>query len=132
MDRRIRSKVIHYPVGHLSELLCAVIQGGHHQVDYLQVDTLFGDDLQGFQHRRQGSAADLIKMAMINIHRELPQVSPSARMLLQIHDELVFEAPDAELDAVCGFVREKMSGAMELDVPLKVDVGTGKNWEEVK
>ena len=80
----------------------------------------------------QGSAADLIKMAMINIHRELPKVSPSARMLLQIHDELVFEAPDAELDAVCGFVREKMSGAMELDVPLKVDVGTGKNWEEVK
>ncbi len=80
----------------------------------------------------QGSAADLIKRAMIRIHRELPRVSPRANMLLQIHDELVFEAPDRELQEVRRFVTERMTGALELDVPLKVDTATGKNWAETK
>ncbi|MFO8007958.1 MAG: DNA polymerase I [Candidatus Brocadiia bacterium] len=80
----------------------------------------------------QGSAADLIKRAMIRIHPELPQVSARANMLLQIHDELVFEAPDEELDAVRRLVTQCMTDALELDVPLKVDTATGKNWAETK
>ena len=80
----------------------------------------------------QGSAADLIKRAMIDIHRGLPAVSARARMLMQIHDELVFEAPDEDLEAVRRFVTEKMSGALQLDVTLKVDTSTGKNWAEAK
>jgi DNA polymerase-1 len=80
----------------------------------------------------QGSAADLIKKAMIEIHAGLPDVSRDARLLLQIHDELVLEAPDAELGAVCGFVAARMGEAAELEVPLRVDTATGKNWAEVK
>jgi len=80
----------------------------------------------------QGSAADLIKVAMIDIHRELPGVCPRARMLMQIHDELVFEVPDCDLDTVSAFVAEKMTGALPLDVKLKVDIATGKNWAEAK
>jgi len=80
----------------------------------------------------QGSAADLIKIAMVAISGELPAVSPRTRMLLQIHDELLFEVPDADLDALREFVAGKMTSAMELAVPLKVDVSAGKNWEEAK
>jgi DNA polymerase-1 len=80
----------------------------------------------------QGTAADLIKLAMIAIHRELPAVSERSAMLMQIHDELVFEVPDDELESVSEFVRDRMDEALELEVPLKVDVGTGKNWAEVK
>lgn len=80
----------------------------------------------------QGTAADLIKRAMIRIHDELPGVSEKSRMLLQIHDELVFEVPDNELDEMVEFVTDRMSGAMDLSVPLKVDIATGKNWEEAK
>jgi DNA polymerase-1 len=80
----------------------------------------------------QGTAADVIKRAMIDIHRDLPAVSPRSAMLMQIHDELVFEVPDDELGEVSRFVKDRMSGAIELEVPLKVDVGAGKNWAEVK
>ncbi len=80
----------------------------------------------------QGSAADLVKMAMAAISRGLPLVSARSRMLLQIHDELLFEVPDDEVREMGEFVREKMSGAMQLTVPLKVDVAVGKNWEEAK
>ncbi len=80
----------------------------------------------------QGSAADLIKIAMINIHPKLPDVSERARMLVQIHDELLFEVPDADMEEVREFVREQMQGAMDLSVPLKVDFAAGKNWEDAK
>ena len=80
----------------------------------------------------QGSAADLIKLAMIEIYRDLASASRQARMLIQIHDELVFEVPDEELEAVSRFVTEKMSGALKLNVPLKVAVATGKNWADAK
>ncbi len=78
----------------------------------------------------QGSAADLIKMAMINIHRRLEAEKLETRMLLQVHDELVFEVPNSEIETVTTLVREEMEGAMKLSVPLKVDVGTGANWLE--
>jgi DNA polymerase-1 len=80
----------------------------------------------------QGSAADLIKIAMIRIHDRLRDERLSARMLLQVHDELVFEVPGPEMETVIALVREEMEGAAELSVPLVVDVGTGQNWLETK
>ena len=80
----------------------------------------------------QGSAADLIKKAMITLDEKLPARSERAAMLLQIHDELVFEVPDTELDEISPFVTREMSGAMDLAVPLKVDTAAGKNWEKAK
>jgi DNA polymerase-1 len=80
----------------------------------------------------QGSAADLIKIAMIRIHERLPRERLNARMLLQVHDELVLEVPGPELETVIGVVKEEMEGAAELSVPLVVDVGTGTNWLETK
>jgi DNA polymerase-1 len=78
----------------------------------------------------QGSAADMIKLAMLAIHRRLKKEKSPARMLLQIHDELVFEAPDAEIEGLAKLVREEMQNVMQLRVPLKVDAKTGLNWEE--
>jgi DNA polymerase-1 len=81
----------------------------------------------------QGSAADLIKVAMLNIYRRLRAEKRRARMLLQIHDELVFETPPEELKAVAALVAEEMQGALKdrLEVPLKVDVSAGPNWLDV-
>ncbi|MBI3410890.1 MAG: DNA polymerase I [Planctomycetes bacterium] len=81
----------------------------------------------------QGSAADLIKVAMVQIHRRLKKEQRRARMLLQIHDELVFEVPPEELGDVSTLVREEMTGALssELTVPLGVDMGVGPNWLDV-
>ena len=80
----------------------------------------------------QGSAADLIKIAMIRIHERLRTERLNARMLLQVHDELVFEVPGPELDTVTALVRAEMEGAASLSVPLVVDVGSGQNWLETK
>ncbi len=76
----------------------------------------------------QGSAADLIKIAMLRIHAALRSGPYASRMLLQVHDELVFEVPVDEVDAVSALVRESMEGAATLAVPLVVDIGTGDNW----
>lgn len=79
----------------------------------------------------QGSAADLIKVAMITVHKRLQQELPDVRMILQVHDELIFEVPEKELDATKRLVQGEMEGVgkhLELSVPLKVDVGVGKNW----
>ena len=80
----------------------------------------------------QGSAADLIKIAMINIDRVLRERALQAAMLLQVHDELVFEVPGDELDEVAALVTHEMEHAANLSVPLVVDVGTGDNWLETK
>jgi len=80
----------------------------------------------------QGSAADLIKIAMIKIDRLLRERGLAAKMLLQVHDELVFESPPEELDALQALVRDQMENAAELSVPLVVDIGVGKNWLETK
>jgi DNA polymerase-1 len=76
----------------------------------------------------QGTAADLIKLAMIRIQRRLQTEQSPARMLLQIHDELLFETPPDAARGLAKLVVEEMSGVMELAVPLKVDVKTGPNW----
>ena len=78
----------------------------------------------------QGSAADLIKIAMINIHHEIKKKNLKTRMLLQVHDELVFEVPPNELKEAMAMIKEKMETAMKLDVPLLVDIRSGKNWND--
>jgi DNA polymerase-1 len=78
----------------------------------------------------QGSAADIIKLAMLNVYHRLRGENRRARMLLQIHDELVFEVPPEEVDEVTSLVIEEMAGVIELSVPLAIDVKTGKNWAE--
>jgi len=80
----------------------------------------------------QGSAADLIKLAMLRIHRRLRDEGSPARMLLQIHDELVFEVPTEDLPGLARLVCEEMVGAGRLEVPLKVDVKAGPNWAETE
>ncbi|MBU1181427.1 MAG: DNA polymerase I, partial [Proteobacteria bacterium] len=78
----------------------------------------------------QGTAADLIKVAMINIDRALAEKNLRTAMLLSVHDELVFEVPPDELDAVSGLVKETMEGVWDLKVPLKVNISSGNNWAE--
>jgi DNA polymerase-1 len=78
----------------------------------------------------QGTAADIIKLAMINIRRRLHAESLKTRMILQVHDELLFELPEAELAAVHSLVREEMEGVIRLSVPLRVDIGHGRNWAD--
>ena len=80
----------------------------------------------------QGSAADLIKVAMIRIHHALHAASLQSRMLLQVHDELVFEFPGDEEGTLRALVEREMTTAVVLDVPLVVDIGTGRNWLEAK
>ncbi|ABF43479.1 DNA polymerase I [Candidatus Koribacter versatilis Ellin345] len=115
-----------------------------------KVSTLFGrirpipdihsrnPNLRGFAERTatntplQGTAADLIKLAMIRIHRDLIERKLKTRMLLQVHDELVFEVPQAEVEEVRALVQDRMENVHpELTVPLKVDVGVGKNWRDM-
>jgi DNA polymerase-1 len=80
----------------------------------------------------QGSAADLIKLAMVRIHRAIRERGLASRMLLQVHDELVFEAPPGEVEVLGEMVREQMEDVVPLEVPLVVDIGTGPNWLEAK
>ena len=115
-----------------------------------KVSTLFGRvrpipdihsknfNLRGFAERTavntplQGTAADLIKLAMIRIDAELRQRRLRSKMLLQVHDELVFEVPTAEVDTMKRLVTDQMENVHELRVPLKVDVGTGPNWRDLE
>ena len=78
----------------------------------------------------QGTAADAIKRAMTKIRERFRQEKVDAKMILQVHDELVFELPEDALDRTTGIVRETMEGAVSLSVPLKVDIGYGKSWAE--
>ena len=80
----------------------------------------------------QGSSADLIKIAMIRIHQALREQGSRARMLLQVHDELLFEVPRGEEDATLALVKDRMEGAAQLRVPLLVETGVGSNWLAVK
>ncbi|HEV8358464.1 MAG TPA: DNA polymerase I [Gemmatimonadales bacterium] len=80
----------------------------------------------------QGSAADLIKIAMARLHRALGDEGLAARLLLQVHDELVLEAPAAEVERAASLIRAHMEGAAKLEVPLVVDVGVGDNWLDAK
>ena len=92
--------------------------------------------VRGFAERNainapiQGSAADMIKLAMIRIHRELKEGGFKTKMLLQVHDELVFDVPLTEVDRVKPLIEDGMRNALTMDVPIEVGMGTGKNWLE--
>jgi DNA polymerase I len=79
----------------------------------------------------QGTAADLIKLAMIRIDRRLADEKLKTRMTLQVHDELVFDVPENEIEPVSVMVRHEMEHVIELNVPLVADVGTGANWRDL-
>jgi len=79
----------------------------------------------------QGSAADLVKVAMVDLDRRLSASGLKGRLLMQVHDELVLECPEAEAEKLSGLVREAMEGALELDVPVLVNIGVGANWAEI-
>ncbi len=115
-----------------------------------RVKTLFGrvrpipdinsknPNMRGFAERTavntplQGTAADLIKLAMIAIDKELVERKLKSRMLLQVHDELLFETPESEIETMRALVREKMENVHPLKVPLLVEVGIGPNWRDVE
>ena len=80
----------------------------------------------------QGSAADIIKIAMINIQHAIEEQKLATRMLLQVHDELVFETPENTADETRALVKHLMESAFPLDVPLEVATGVGQNWYECK
>ena len=122
------------------------IKSGLHENGY--VETLFnrrvyingGDaanqNLRGFAERQainapiQGTAADIIKNAMIQIHRELSDYKKDVSMLMQVHDELVFDMHKSESEELKSLVKEKMEQAITLKAPLTVDIGEGINWLE--
>lgn len=79
----------------------------------------------------QGTAADIIKIAMLEIGRKLSMYLPDARLLLQVHDELLFECSDVEVQALVELASPIMETAFPLSVPLKVDVSAGQNWEQM-
>ncbi len=83
-------------------------------------------------HPMQGTAADIIKLAMIDVDRRLRAEGFSARMVIQVHDELVFECPAEEVERLSAMVREAMVGVVELAVPLEVDVSSGSDWSKAK
>ena len=80
----------------------------------------------------QGTSADIIKIAMINIHREMDKQALKSKMTLQVHDELVFEVPPDEIEKMKRLITELMSKPLELSVPLKIDIKMGKNWGEME
>ena len=80
----------------------------------------------------QGTAADIIKIAMINISKRMKLEGLKSLMLLQVHDELIFEVPEDEFEIMKSLVKEEMESAVSLKVPLTVDVGYGVNWYDIK
>jgi DNA polymerase-1 len=79
----------------------------------------------------QGSAADLMKLAMVRTFQELKQAGFRSMMILQVHDELIFETPVGEVEALKALVKQQMEGAASLSVPIRVDLGVGRNWAEI-
>jgi len=80
----------------------------------------------------QGSSADIIKIAMLNVYRKLREGNYKAKLVLQVHDELVIDCPKSEVDAVSKILKTEMENAVSLRVPLTVEVGIGENWYMTK
>ena len=83
-------------------------------------------------HPMQGSAADIIKLAMVAVDRRMRNEGLASRLILQIHDELDFEVPESELEEMSRVVKETMEGVVELSVPLVAEVSYGKDWASAK
>jgi DNA polymerase I len=103
---------------------------------YLRDINSANQTVRGFAERNainapiQGSAADMIKIAMINIHREMKALKLDARMTMQVHDELVFDVPNHEIEKLKPIIMENMRNAIKTSVPIEVEIGTGLNWLE--
>ena len=80
----------------------------------------------------QGTSADIMKIAMVKIFNEMKERNLKSKMLLQVHDELIFDVPEDEIDEVKEIVRDTMENIYKLDVPLKVEINYGKDWYEAK
>ena len=80
----------------------------------------------------QGTASDIVKIAMLHVEEELTRMSSKARLLMQVHDELLLEVPEAEVEGVSKMLKHEMESAVSLDVPLVADVGVGDNWMDAK
>ena len=80
----------------------------------------------------QGTAADIIKIAMVRVHRELERSGLDAKLILQVHDELIVEASEQDAAAAGELLKREMEGAVQLKVPLTVDVGRGRSWYDAK
>ena len=78
----------------------------------------------------QGTAADIMKIAMIKMHKSLEKEKSQAQIILQVHDELILDTPEKEIDKVVNLTTEAMMGAAQLDVPLEIDIGIGDNWDQ--
>ena len=78
----------------------------------------------------QGTAADIMKIAMINMHKAIKTQKSEAKLILQVHDELILDTPKGEIDKIVSLVTESMMGAANLDVPLEIDIGIGDNWDQ--
>ena len=90
------------------------------------------DESHRFAECAQGTAADLIKLAMIAIDARLEREKFEAKMILQVHDELLFEAPEKETQALTELVRDEMENVYKLAVPLVVEIGVGANWRDLE
>ena len=80
----------------------------------------------------QGTASDIVKMAMLDVEKALEQSGLQTKMIMQVHDELLFEAPEAEIEKVTPIIKDAMESVVKLDIPLLVEIGTGDNWMSVK
>ena len=80
----------------------------------------------------QGTAADIIKLAMVRVYNRLKKENMKSRLILQVHDELIIEAPEAEAEKAAEILRSEMENAAKLNVPLKVDLNIGKSWYDAK
>jgi DNA polymerase I len=80
----------------------------------------------------QGTAADLIKIAMIRIDQKLRTQKLRTKMTLQVHDELLFDVPEEEIEAASALVKQEMENVIKLNVPIVVDIGIGQNWRDLK
>jgi DNA polymerase-1 len=95
-------------------------------------------NLRGFAERTavntplQGTAADMIKIAMIRIDQKLRTQKLQTKMTLQVHDELLFEVPEEEIEAASALVKQEMENVIKLNVPIVVDIGIGQNWRDLK
>jgi len=83
-------------------------------------------------HPVQGTAADLLKLAMIEIDKKLAKISKDSKMIMQVHDELVFEVPDADVKKVAKFVKKEMEDIYDLKAPVETDIDAGQNWGEMQ
>ena len=80
----------------------------------------------------QGAAADIIKLAMVKVYRRLREELPDAKLILQVHDELILEVKEADAERACVLLKEEMENAVSLAVPMTVDANSGKSWYDAK